>query len=274
MVDVHGADPVKITKFDPNYPWKLGDTTMAQGGGVSVVTGDSGSTGGAPIGPAGGDLSGAFPDPTVVGIGGTPVDALPAVATKYLNGDGHWTTPPGSGSSGGLVLLEQHTAAASATLDFTTAITSTCDEYMIEFLGIVPATNSVDLLLRVSTDGGSTYDSGTNYYRHNVVAGSGFSIDDASGQTAIALDYVSVHISNSTAYTYSGSMRLALAQSGAAYPIVLGQVAYQTNEPKSCIAWVNGIYQVAGAAINALRFLMSSGNIASGTIRVYGIAKV
>jgi hypothetical protein len=37
---------VKITKFDPNYPWKLGDTTMAQGGGVSVDTGNSGSTGG------------------------------------------------------------------------------------------------------------------------------------------------------------------------------------------------------------------------------------
>jgi len=88
---------MKITKFDPNYPWRLGDTTLAQGGGVSVPTGDSGSTGGS-SGAAGGDLAGALPDPTVVGIQGTPVDALPAIATEYLDGTGHWSTPPGSGT--------------------------------------------------------------------------------------------------------------------------------------------------------------------------------
>lgn len=37
---------MKITKFDPNYTWKLGDTTLSQGGGVTVDTGNSGSTGG------------------------------------------------------------------------------------------------------------------------------------------------------------------------------------------------------------------------------------
>ena len=35
-------------------------------------------------------------------------------------------------SAGALVLLEQHTASSSATLDFTTCITSTYDEYVIE----------------------------------------------------------------------------------------------------------------------------------------------
>ena len=114
---------MKITKFDPNYPWKLGDTTLAQGGGVSVSTGDSGSTGGS-SGAAGGDLAGTLPDPTVVGIQGTPVDALPASATEYLDGTGHWSTPPGSGTGyvtnvgGGKEVINTIAASgASHTLD-------------------------------------------------------------------------------------------------------------------------------------------------------------
>ena len=97
---------MKITHFDANYPWNLGNTTLSQGGGVPADTGNSGSGGGggggAPSGPASGDLGGSFPGPTVVGIQGTPVDALPAIATEYLNGDGHWTTPAGGG--GGYVV--------------------------------------------------------------------------------------------------------------------------------------------------------------------------
>ena len=63
---------------------------------------------------------------------------------------------PPIGTSNGLVLLEQHTASSSATLDFTASITSAYDDYLIELVNVVPATNTVDLYMRVSTDGGST----------------------------------------------------------------------------------------------------------------------
>jgi hypothetical protein len=62
-----------------------------------------------------------------------------------------------------MVLLEQHTASASASLNFTTAISATYDEYLIEFVNIIPATNAVNFWMRMSTNGGSSYDSGTNY---------------------------------------------------------------------------------------------------------------
>ena len=62
------------------------------------------------------------------------------------------------------MLLEQHTASNSATLDFTACISSAYDEYRIEFVALVPATNNVDLWLLVSTDGGSTFDSTSGHY--------------------------------------------------------------------------------------------------------------
>jgi len=97
---------------------------------------------------------------------------------------------PGSGNSGGsagaLVLLEQHTAAASASLDFTTAITSLYDDYLIELLNIVPATSVAELWMRISTDSGSTF-AITNYQYEVRYTGTG-------SQTGILASASATHI--------------------------------------------------------------------------------
>jgi hypothetical protein len=64
----------------------------------------------------------------------------------------------GSGSAGsGLVFLEEHVASNSSVLDFT-GLTSAYDLYVFEVWGLVPATNSDDLQVRMSTNGGVSYD--------------------------------------------------------------------------------------------------------------------
>lgn len=68
--------------------------------------------------------------------------------------------------SPGLVLLEQHTASASATLDFTTFISATYDEYIFELIDLILATDNVSLLMRMSTDGGSSYAAGASDYAY------------------------------------------------------------------------------------------------------------
>ena len=88
---------------------------------------------------------------------------LSNVATEYMDGTGNYSVPAGSGG-GGLVLLEQHTASASASLNFTTAITSAYDDYVFKLVGLVPATNNQDIEVRFSTDGGSTWITGTAFY--------------------------------------------------------------------------------------------------------------
>jgi hypothetical protein len=173
--------------------------------------------------------------------------------------------------AGGLVLLEQHAASTSATLDFTTAITSTYDEYVIEIVNLICATNSVGLLVRMSTDGGSTYDSGANYsYTLFSNTSSGTGTTGANGQTAINLIGWG-NVSNASNRSINGSVRL-YAPGGALYKQVGGHIFYWDSGNLRVSGMTSGLYEVT-TAVNAFRILASSGNLTSGTIRCYGVAK-
>ncbi len=177
-----------------------------------------------------------------------------------------------SGGSGALVLLEQHTASASASLDFTTCISSTYDEYLIEFLGIMPATNTQFLWMRMSTDGGSTYVSTGSYsWDHYVWRGGGNALQGGTAQTQIVLNFASGAVSNAVAgLPINGSIRLFSPGDTTQYKTISGRFVYYDGN--RVINEVRGSYESA-TAVNAFRFLISSGNIASGIIRVYGLAK-
>ena len=55
------------------------------------------------------------------------------------------TALPSSVSGGAMTLLATQTASGSATIDFTTGIDSTYDEYVFKFYDIHPATNDTEL---------------------------------------------------------------------------------------------------------------------------------
>ncbi len=176
-------------------------------------------------------------------------------------------------AAGAFVLLEQHTAAnSSPNLDFTTFYSSSYDEYAIEFVNLVPATNNIIIQMRMSTDGGSTYDSGSNYscvgsYLYSGGTGVGTAADSA---TLITLwDGVS----NSSNYGFCGNARFFSPGSTSLYKVVTGQ-GFAFSGSASKIFGTNfwGVYRSA-TAVNAFRVFSSSGNLTSGIVRIYGIAK-
>jgi len=187
-------------------------------------------------------------------------------------GAGSTVTIAASGGSSGLVLLEQHTASSSSSLDFTTAITSTYDAYDIWFVNIIPATTNVALRMLMSTNGGSSYDTGSNYRFNSWVVAGGTTTEFANPTTNIPVHYTTSGLSNSSTYSLNGVVRLFNPLSTATYKAVNGQTTCQINDGSMCTTWPQGWY-LSTTAVNAVRFILSSGNIASGVIRMYGVAK-
>ncbi len=175
----------------------------------------------------------------------------------------------GGGGSGALVLLEQHTASTSANLSFTTFYSSAYDEYMIEIVNLIPDTNNIQGLITVSTDGGSTYSSTTYYSRFFYFFGASSGI--VNGATS-SWPFTGTTLSSDTHLGAVGSIKLFSPGSSTLYKMITGECNYYDGANDLIKVSIAGRWSTS-TAVNALRFAPSSGNWASGTIRIYGITK-
>ena len=181
----------------------------------------------------------------------------------------------------GTTLLYTATASGVANLDIVTrnatgqsgAIFQTdYDEYVIECVGVLPATDGQTLDLRVSIDGGSSFVSSSSYaharqfVNHSgtaaaagsssatqVIVGGGYenTIGDGGGHSTIRILNPLTDVQRKSIYG-QGTTR---ASDGIHYGLVF-YGWYLANNP-----------------VNAIRLLMSSGNIAHMQTRVYGFRK-
>lgn len=169
-------------------------------------------------------------------------------------------------SDGGEVLLSSQTASASASIDFTAALSSTYSKYRLECIDVRPASAS-QLLCRVNTGGG--YISTSTY----KTAGQG----RAHESSAVTLE------NSGTSINLTGGNNLdAGAAIGNHFTLEIVQPSHSqiTRIPFTGEYKADGIdreYWVTGQGNNTttspltgIQLLMSSGNITSGTFRLYG----
>lgn len=176
----------------------------------------------------------------------------------------------GSVSSGSFVLVEEHTASTSAALNFTTCISSTYDDYEIRFVSLLPGTNAQPILIQASTNGGSSYDTGANYnwVRYLAVAG-GAAAAGVNADTSITFYPAQ---SSNTNYGVSGKLQLSNPLGGTGFTFFNGTVTgFDTADAALGISIIAAQY-ASTTAVNAFRILPGSGNLASGSVRCYGIA--
>jgi hypothetical protein len=168
-------------------------------------------------------------------------------------------------SSGALVYLSTVTASNSATVDIETTFSSTYDAYVLYIVNLTPQYGGSIIYARLKV-GGSYVTSGSYTYAMNRSNDSttGYLADNSAGDTTIRLSN-NCSLGQMTINIYSPSNTTKSK-------MINWQGVSITSTPN--IAFANGVAYVTGttAAMTGIRILADSGNITSGTFRLYGVS--
>lgn len=220
----------------------------------------------------------AYEPATVTGTGATVKAASPALtgtptaptAAVSDNSTKIATTAYADRAGTALVLIQAQTVTAAATADFTTGITSTYDEFLVHYSGVIGSVDLVDMGVRVSQDGGATYKADATYHycgRLSSDVGA-----DAANQSAAA---TYLRISSGQVSINSGRPQAARIMFTNPSDGAFKEFQFQTsnfNGSNQSDTSGSGFYAGSGTAINAIRFILSSGNV-TGNFKLYGVKK-
>jgi hypothetical protein len=187
----------------------------------------------------------------------------------------------------GSKLLRTQAAAASASLDFVhgasgVVLDNTYDTYELVCSSLLPATDDVELWLRVGTGGGPTYQT-TNYkYAYQRIDSGGSTNNQAnSGQSRIIVGQdLSATAGISFSATEGGidaTIRFSNPESGTFKNFWFnGVYTSQVDDAAGngrCYTFAGGGMWASTTAVTAIRLMFESGNITSGRATLYGITK-
>ena len=179
-------------------------------------------------------------------------------------------------ATGNLVPISEQTASGSASIEFTTGIDSTYPIYQFEFINIHPQTDTAYLTFQGSTNTGSSYGvtiTSTAFYARQIESGGNTELSyNGSADLAQSTSFqrLSQGVGNGNDESCSGTLQIfSPANTTFVKHFIARMPTYQSG---------NYIYDqyTAGyfnstSAIDAIQFKFSSGNIDSGTIKLYGI---
>ena len=177
--------------------------------------------------------------------------------------------------NGNLTLLATETASSSANLTFDSNINSTYDSYLFKYISIHPATNGEQLKIAFR-DGSTAYDATktTTFFRavHNE-AGNDTEVayrtaQDLAQGTGAA--HLTQGIGTDNDQSASGELMLLAPSSTTFVKHFIARTNTYSADDYNYTTFVAGYCNVT-AAIDGVQFIMSSGNIDAGVIKMYGI---
>lgn len=180
-------------------------------------------------------------------------------ANQLAQGDGTFQTQ-------GRKLLNTLTASASASLSDTTSFTAAFSEYEIVFENMLPATNAVTLQLQVNTGGG---------VQSTVYVATSFNGDSAYGTvqfTTCIPCSESLNVINTAGPGLSGKITaFKFNVAGAIRTLWRGDFAHLISATRMGFCSSAGMWDSA-TALTGVTISFSSGNITSGTVKIYGLS--
>lgn len=213
------------------------------------------------------DLAAKAPlaSPAFTGSPTAPTQAASDNSTKLAT-TAYVDAAAGGGGGGGLVPISKTTASNDAAVDI--SLTGGYSAYLIRVIGAVAASSTRQFHIRTSSDGGTSFDSGGSDY--------GWTYSALSPSAATNNDSADSEIQVGFGNVGSGAndccnidVIICPAVSGRRTIMQFNLSAHAGG----VMEWVSG----AGArfdntTVDAVRFLLNSGNIASGDFHLYGIA--
>jgi hypothetical protein len=170
-------------------------------------------------------------------------------------------------ASSSFQFISTQTASASSSINFTDLSTS-YNAYLIVLNGVRPATDNVDLLVRFSTDNGSTY--ATTSYSYALTSSSA-TVANQSGGTGQSSITIGTGMGNAGGSLESGDFIVHLTGNNAVAAPGLNSQGIIMNPSTAPLVQNCAGYRMVSGGINAIRFVMGSGNIAAGRFSLYGI---
>ena len=177
--------------------------------------------------------------------------------------------------SGSLTLLSTQTASSSATISFTSGIDSTYDSYVFKFYNIHPQTQS-NFSFQVDT--------GTNTNYNQTITSSSFYAEHSEGDSSSLSYFASTDQAQGTGFQMishnpgtdndsnsNGTLTIFNPSSSTFVKHFIGDSNCTNGSATSHRNFVAGYFNTQ-TPLTRFQFKMSSGNIDSGVIKLYGIS--
>ena len=200
---------------------------------------------------------------------GNPAALAVGSNTHVLTSDGTDIAFAAASGGGSMTFISAVTADDDATISFT-GIDSTYARYVFTFEALRPATDGAALYLLTSTNNGTGYDTGGSDYASSVRYSHGGTLyHDVNDNDAFMR--LGPATGNATSESVNGTIELHSPSNAAMFTQVSGRGSY-SHASGPVKSFTQGGCRKSAADVDAVRFKMNSGNITSGTIRLYGIA--
>ena len=195
---------------------------------------------------------------------------------KHNNNSISAITSAGQLAQGKMTLLQTQTASSSSSIDFTSNIDSTYPIYLFKLINIHGATDDTQFKFQGNASGGSGFNetitstyfkSGQNEAGSYSILGYGTGSDQAQGTS---YQTISENMGNANDECGSGELFLFNPSDTTFVKHFLVRFQHQQHASQSYDSYTAGYFNTT-SAIDEISFKFASGNIDSGTIKLYGI---
>ena len=169
------------------------------------------------------------------------------------------------GSWGGsLELIQSQTISSGSTMNFTSIKESKYDVHMLQAKNCESSSANTSISVRLSNDGGSSYEAGTSYHIALQYGTEGGTFGEVNSTGTSYMQFMSDTANN----TRGGYMYLYNLGDSAKYSFS----TYQQME-ESSMSFGGSVYTTADT-INAIQVLTTNTNAWTGTVGLYGIKQI